>query len=451
MEHTRRMGEERISRLLIRFSIPAIMGMTVNAIYNVVDRIFIGQGVGPLALSGLTIGFPIMLVIMAFSMLIGLGATALISIRLGEGRKGTAELILGNAVTLFIFFALIITILGSIFLEPLLTFFGASSDVLPYSKAYMRIILFGTLFMNIGFGMNNFIRAEGNPNIAMITMLGGAIINIILDPILIFGFNMGVQGAALATIIAQFGAAIWVFSYFFSKRSTLDIKLKNLFPSWLIVRGIIALGSSFFMMQMASSVIWLFFNRTLSHHGGDLAIAAMGIIHSLTMFILMPCFGINQGVQPIIGFNYGARKYKRVKRALQRGILFASGVCITGYIVIMLFPTQLVSIFSGDNQELIEIAATGLRTFLLLLPIIGFQIVSTSYFQATGKPAMAMFLSLSRQVILLLPLLLILPHYLGVRGVWLSAPLADIGSVLLTAFFIFREIKKLNRKIEFGI
>jgi Na+-driven multidrug efflux pump len=169
------------------------------------------------------------------------------------------------------------------------------------------------------------------------------------------------------------------------------------------------------------------------------------------MFILMPCFGINQGVQPIIGFNYGARKYKRVKRALQRGILFASGVCITGYIVIMLFPTQLVSIFSGDNQELIEIAATGLRTFLLLLPIIGFQIVSTSYFQATGKPAMAMFLSLSRQVILLLPLLLILPHYLGVRGVWLSAPLADIGSVLLTAFFIFREIKKLNRKIEFGI
>jgi len=444
------MGEDRISRLLIRFSIPAIMGMTVNAIYNVVDRVFIGQGVGPLALSGLTIGFPIMLVIMAFSMLIGLGATALISIRLGEGRKGIAELILGNAVTLFVVFALAITVIGSIFLEPLLTFFGASSEVLPYSKAYMRIILFAAVFMNIGFGMNNFIRAEGNPNIAMITMLGGAIINIILDPIFIFGLNMGVQGAALATIIAQFCAALWVFSYFFGKRSTLNIKIRNLLPKWFIIKSIMALGSSFFMMQMASSVIWLFFNRTLAHHGGDIAIAAMGIIHSLTMFILMPCFGINQGVQPIIGFNYGARKFKRVKRALQRGILFATGVCVTGYIVIMLFPAQFVSIFSSNNQELIDIASTGLRTFLFLLPIIGFQIVSTSYFQATGKPAMAMFLSLSRQVILLLPILLILPHYIGVRGVWLSAPLADIGSVILTTIFILREMKKLNKKIEYS-
>jgi len=448
MEHTRRMGEERISKLLLRFSIPAITGMTVNALYNVVDRMFIGRGVGTLALSGLTIGFPIMMVLMAFAMLVGLGATALISIRLGENRKGTAELILGNAVTLFFILALLITVLGSIFLKPLMILFGASSDVLPYSVAYMRIILLGAFFMNIGFGMNHFIRAEGNPKIAMITMILGAVINIILDALFIFGFKMGVQGAALATVIAQFCAAVWVFSYFIGKRSTLRFRVRNLIPRFFIVKSIVTLGSSFFMMQIAGSVIWLFLNRALVYHGGDIAIAAMGIVHSLTMFFLMPCFGINQGAQPIIGFNYGARKYKRVKRALFRANGLATFICLIGFGMIMFFPTQLVSFFSKDNQSLVEIGAHGLRLFMMMLPVIGFQIVSTSYFQATGKPFMAMFLTLSRQVILFLPFIFILPHFLGLNGVWLSAPFADMGSVLLTSFFLIREMKKLNKLID---
>jgi len=448
MEHTKRMGEERISRLLLRFSIPAITGMTINALYNVVDRMFIGRGVGADALSGLTIGFPIMLVLMAFSMLVGLGATALISIRLGENRKGTAELILGNAVTLFFVLALLMTVLGSIFLRPLLIIFGASNVVLPYATSYMRIILFGVFFMNIGFGMNHFIRAEGNPKIAMITMILGAVVNIILDAIFIFGFNMGVQGAALATVIAQLCAATWIFSYFLGKKSTLRFRIRNLIPRIFIVKSIMALGSSFFMMQIAASVIWLFLNRALVYHGGDTAIAAMGIIHSITMFVLMPCFGINQGAQPIIGFNFGARKYKRVKKVLLRANGFATLICLTGFIIIMFFPTQLVSFFSKDNQELIAIGSHGIRLFLMMLPVIGFQIVSTSYFQATGKPLMAMFLTLSRQVILFLPFVLILPYFWGLDGVWLSSPFSDIGATLLTTFFLLREMKKLNKMIE---
>jgi putative MATE family efflux protein len=442
------MGEERISKLLIRFSVPAITGMVINALYNVIDRIFIGRGVGALALSGLTIGFPIMLIFMAFGMLIGLGATALISIRLGQNKRESAEHILGNSITLFLVISAVQTLLGLLFLEPLLVLIGASPDVLPYSYEYMRIILMGVIFMNIGFGMNHFIRAEGNPKIAMLTMIFGAVTNIVLDAVFIFGLNMGVQGAALATIIAQSVSAVWVFSYFTLRNSTLKFRIRNMMPDFSVIKSILTLGSSFFMMQLAASMITLLLNRSLVHHGGDIAVAAMGIIHSLTMFVLMPCFGINQGAQPIIGFNYGAQKYKRVKRTLLRAIAAATGVCTLGFAAYMLFPAFFINIFSKDNVELMEIGTHGIRIFLIMLPVIGFQIVSTSYFQATGKPGKAMFLTLSRQVILLLPLLLILPRFFGLTGVWMAAPFSDVGSSLLTGFFLFREIKKINKTLE---
>ena len=448
MDHTKRMGEERISKLLIRFSVPAITGMAINALYNVIDRIFIGRGVGALALSGLTIGFPIMLILMAFGMLVGLGATALISIRLGQERKNDAEHILGNAVSMLFILSFFLTLLGLIFLKPLLVFMGASAEVLPYSYDYMRIILMGVLFMNIGFGMNHFIRAEGNPKIAMLTMILGAVTNIILDAVFILGLNMGVKGAALATIIAQFVSAVWVFSYFTLRNSTLKIRLSQLIPDFSVTMSILKLGSSFFMMHVAASLVTIVLNRSLVEYGGDAAVAAMGIIHSLTMFVLMPCFGINQGAQPIIGFNYGAQKFKRVKRALFRAIGVATGVCSFGFIFYMLFPAFFIGIFSRDNQELLEIGTHGIRIFLVMLPVIGFQIVSTTYFQATGKPGMAMFLTLSRQVILLLPLLIILPRFFGLTGVWFAAPAADFGATIISTVFLFKEMKRVNRLIH---
>lgn len=446
MDHTKQLGEARISKLLLKFSIPAITGMVVNALYNVVDRVFIGQGVGRMGIAGLTIAFPLMTVMMALAMLIGLGATALISIRLGEQRKEEAELIIGNAMVCLIGIALTVTIIGLIFLDPLLRMFGASLEVLPFARAYMRIILLGEVFMSVGFGMNHFIRAEGNPKLAMLTMLLGAITNTILDPIFIFVFGWGVEGAAWATIISQAASAVWVVAYFLRKKGHLRLRIRNLRLKPTVVREITAIGSAPFLMQMAASVIGIILNNSLVRYGGDLAISAMGIVNSLIMFFLMPIFGINQGSQPIIGYNYGAEKFDRVKKALKLAIAAATSVVIAGFAIVQLFPESLVLLFSRNDPELIALSSRVMRIFLMMLPIIGFQIVSANYFQAVGKPRQAMILSLSRQVLLLIPALLILPRYFGLNGVFYAGPVADFGSSVVTGIWLYFELKHLDRK-----
>lgn len=446
MDNTKQLGEERIGKLLLKFSIPAIVGMLVNALYNIVDRIFVGhiENVGSLSLSGITVVFPIMIILMAFGMLIGLGANALISIRLGEQKKDEAELILGNAFVLLIGTAAFISIISLVFIDFLLIKFGASIDVFPYAKGYAVIILFGSVFQAIGFGMNNFIRAEGNPKIAMITMLIGGIANTILDPIFIYVFNMGVKGAAVATIISQGISATWVLYHFFGKKSTLKIHVKNLKLKKDIVTGIVGIGMAPFSMQISASIIIIIMNNKLAIYGGDAAIAAMGIINSISMLILMPVFGINQGSQPIIGYNYGAKQFDRVKKALKLSIIAATFVCIVGFIVVMAFSRGLISVFNKSDADLIDIGSSGIRTVLIMLPIIGFQVVSSNYFQAVGKAKHSMFLSLSRQVIFLIPLLLILPNLFKLNGVWFAFPVSDLIASILTAVFLFREIKLLN-------
>jgi putative MATE family efflux protein len=446
MDHTKQLGEARISKLLFKFSIPAVTGMVVNALYNVVDRIFIGQGVGRMGIAGLTIAFPLMTVMMALSMLIGLGATALISIRLGEQRKEEAELIVGNAMVCLALIALTVTIFGLIFIDPLLRLFGASNDVLPYARDYMRIILLGAIYMSIGFGMNHFIRAEGNPKIAMLTMLLGAITNTILDPIFIFVLGWGIKGAAWATIISQAASAVWVLSYFLRKKSHLRIQIPNLKLKLDVVRQITALGSAPFMMQIAASVIGVILNTSLARYGGDLAISAMGIVNSVAMFFLMPLFGMNQGAQPIIGYNYGAEKFDRVKKTLKLAIAAATTVVLFGFTMMRLFPQSLVGLFSKEDPELISLSSRAMQIYLLMLPIIGFQIVSSNYFQAVGKPRQAMILSLSRQVLLLIPALLILPRFFGLNGVFYAGPVADFGSSVITGIWLYFEIKHLNRR-----
>lgn len=448
MDHSKQLGEEKISKLLLKFSVPAIIGMLVSALYNVVDRVFIGNSSGSLGIAGITIGFPIMLIMMGFAMLIGVGATALISIRLGEQKREEADVILGNAFTMLVIIGILITIPGLVFLDPILKLFGASKDVLPFAKDYMSIILIGSVFQSIGFGMNNFIRAEGNPKKAMATMLIGAILNAILAPIFIFIFHWGMKGAALATITAQLVSAVWVLSHFISGKSFLKLQIKNLMPRPSIIAGVTAIGLAPFAMQMANSLLNVIMNRGLSHYGGDVAVSGMGIVNSILTLIMMPIFGINQGVQPIIGYNYGAKKFDRVTIALKAAIVAATVVVVVGYIVTRLFPAQLISIFNSTDKELIAFGSHAITVFMMFMPVIGFQIVGAIYFQAVGKAKQAMILSLSRQVLIFIPALLILPVFFKLEGILIAGPVSDLLSFMITGICLFFELKSLNTKHE---
>ncbi len=457
MNKSHSLGSAKILTLLWKFSIPAIIGMLVNALYNVIDRIFIGQGVGKTALAGLAITFPISTVIMAFGMLVGIGAATLVSIKLGEKNKYEAEQILGTAVFLDIVISISIGILGIIFINPILKIFGASSQSLPYAREYIIIILAGAVFQNIGFGINNIIRSEGNPKVAMRTMIVGGLLNMILDPIFIFehikigiisfnGLGLGIKGAAIATVISQTVNTILVMHYFLSQDSgsTLKLKKSSLKFSKKILLQIFSIGLSPFSMQIAASAVSAFYNKGLLKYGGDIAVAAMGIITSISMIIFMPIFGINQGVQPILGYNYGSKSYRRVKEALKLAIFSGIFIAFFGFIAVEFFPELLISLFSKNDPDLINLGAHGLRIDLMFLPIIGYQIVASNYFQAIGKAKISIFLSFLRQVIVLIPIIIILPKFLKLNGLWLSQPIADITAALITGYFLYKDIKELN-------
>lgn len=446
MDRSKQLGEGEVLPLLVKFSIPAIIGMMVNALYNVVDRIFVGHGVGSVGLAAITISFPLMIIMMAFAMLIGVGANTLISIRLGQQKKEEAEQIIGNAFLLLIIVSIVITIGGLFFMNQLLKLFGASEEVMPYAKEFLTIILMGGIFQNIGFGMNNFIRGEGNPKIAAATMIIGAVVNTILNPIFIFVLHLGIRGSALATVISQAVSAVWVLYYFLGGKSLLKLQRKNLKIIGSIVGSILAIGSAPFAMQLAASVLSTILNHELVTYGGDIAVAAMGTVNSLSMLILMPIFGINQGAQPIIGFNYGAHNYDRVRKTLKYATIGATVIVLLGFVVTQLFPRQLISLFGESDEALIDVGARALRFFLAMLPIIGFQIVGANYFQAVGKPKQAMILSLSRQVLVLIPALLILPRFFELDGVFLAGPVADFVSSVITATWLLWELKHLNAK-----
>lgn len=434
---------ERVGKLLLKFAIPAIVGMMVSALYNVVDRIFVGR-IGFLVMTGIGLNLPFMTMFLAFGMLVGLGGAARISIRLGEGKKEEAEKVLGNVFVLLILNMSVVVFFCLIFKEKLLILFGASKETFGYANDYITIILYGAVFQSVGFGMNHCMRAEGYPRKAMITMLIGGVLNIILDPILIFGFDMGIQGAALATIISQFISMCWVLSHFFSKNSILKLSIKNFRLEAKIVISILTIGMSPFFIQFATSIVSIVTNKALKTYGGDIAISAMTVINSLVIFVMMPIIGINQGSQPIIGFNYGARQYDRVKKTLKLAILAASVISIFGSLLTQFATASMVKLFNDDSR-LIEVASKGMKIMFFMMPIIGFQIVSANYFQAVGKAYKSMFLSVLRQVLLLLPLLVILPKFLGLNGVWLSAPISDFASAVITAIFLYHEMSMLNQ------
>ncbi|ATW28617.1 MATE family efflux transporter [Candidatus Formimonas warabiya] len=443
MDRSIEMRDQSIGRLLWKFSVPAITGMLVAALYNIVDRIFVGRGVGPLAIAATTVAFPLMIILMAVSMLIGIGATALISIRLGEQRKEEAEKVAGNATVMLVLLPLTLTVIYLLFSEPILTLFGADKEVLPYARDFTHIIMLGAVFWSTSMGMNNFIRAEGNPRVAMLTQVIGALINGILNYIFIFKLGLGIKGSALASISGQLFSAVWVLSYFFSRRSVIKIRLKNLKLQKPIIISIVSIGFAPFAMQIANSIQQLLLNKVLMIYGGNLALSAVGIIMSISTLMFMPIVGLSQGAQPLIGYNYGARQYDRVKETLKKAVIAGTGIAIAGFLVIWLWPSQIAGLFSKDNQALTEMTAQAMLVFFALFPVVGFQILCSNYFQAVGKPVQSTILSLSRQVLLFIPLLLILPHFWGIAGVWRTAPITDGLSVLLTGTLIYFEMKKL--------
>jgi putative MATE family efflux protein len=446
MDRSKRLGEGAIPSLLLTFSVPAVVGMLAQSLYNLVDRVVLGHAVGSLGIAGTVVAFPPMLILMGFGMLVGLGASTLISIRLGQQRRQDAERALGNAAVLSVLVLLAVSAVGLLFLDPILILFGASDEVLPYARDYMQIILLGSVFQGVGFGLNAVIRGEGSPRIAMFTMLLGAILNAVLAAFFVLGLGLGMKGAATATVIAQAVSAAWVVAYFLGGKSLLRLRLENLRLRWPTCRTILATGSPPCAMQIAAAVLNGILIHQLDAYGGVGAVSALGIVYGILLPILMPIFGINQGAQPIIGYNYGAAKFDRVRRTLLLAVTAATAITMTGFAGTMLFPEALVRLFNRNEPELISLGSHAMQVCLMMLPIVGFQIVSASYFQAIGKPGQAMVLTLSRQVFLLIPAVLVLPRYFGLDGVWAAMPVADLGSAVLTGAWLFWELRHLDRR-----
>ncbi|WP_373725076.1 MATE family efflux transporter [Bacteroides heparinolyticus] len=437
------LGTESIGRLLMQYAVPAIIAMTASSLYNMVDSIFIGQGVGTMAISGLALTFPLMNLSAAFGSLVGVGASTLISVRLGQKDYDTAQRVLGNVFVLNILLGMVFMIVMLAFLEPILYFFGGSDQTVGYAREYMQIILLGNIITHLYLGLNAVLRSSGHPQKAMYATVGTVIINTILDPLFIYGFGWGIRGAAIATVLAQLLALAWQFKLFGNKdellhfhRGIFRLKRKIVFDS-------LAIGMSPFLMNLAACFIVILINQGLKRHGGDLAIGAYGIVNRLVFIVVMIVMGLNQGMQPIAGYNFGARQYERVNKVLKLTIIYATGVTSLGFLVGMLVPDVVVSIFTSD-AELIRLSANGLRIVVMFFPIIGFQMVTSNFFQSIGMAGKAIFLSLTRQMLILLPCLLILPQFFGVEGVWYSMPVSDLLASLIALMMLVMQFRKFK-------
>ncbi|MEG1622609.1 MAG: MATE family efflux transporter [Alistipes sp.] len=447
------LGTDSIPSLLFRYAIPAIIAMTSSSLYNIIDSIFIGHGVGALAISGLALTMPLMNLASAFGSMVGIGASAIISIRLGQGNRRAAEGTLGNVILLNLIIGVVFTVVSLTFLDPILYFFGASEQTIGYSRDFMQIILVGTIITHLYLGMNEVLRASGYPQKAMLIMLVAVVINCILNPIFIFVLDWGIRGSALATVIAQSIAMLLSLWHFSSSRSFLHFKRGIFRLRRDIVAGILSIGLAPFLLHLCASVVVIFVNKALKENGGDIYIGAYGIINRVVLLFVMVVAGLNQGMQPIVGYNYGAKQYGRVLKTLYMTICCAVCVTTTGFLIGQFFPRQVAMLFVGldggaEAVQLIEAACQGLHIVLIMFPIVGFQIVTSNFFQYIGKPKKAILLSMTRQMLFLVPLLLILPNRWGVVGVWWAMPLADTSASLLAAVLLFFQVRNLRRGHE---
>ena len=444
-ERNEMLGNEKISKVLTKLSLPATIGMVVNALYNVVDTIFIGQGVGSVAIGGLAIAFPIQMFIMAIAQMIGIGAASVISRCLGAGEIEKADNTAGNAYISIIAIAIVTVFLGLTFIDPLLKLFGASETLLPYAKEYMQVIFIGSVFFMFAVASNNLIRAEGNAFVAMMSMIIGTGLNILLDPVFIFLFDMGIRGAALATIISQFFSFVFVMIYIYSGKNQLKVKPHHLKPNKAILKEIFTVGAPAFARQVGGSMLAIVLNNSLGYYGGDVAITIFGMINRLLMFIFMPLFGVVQGLQPIAGFNYGAKKYDRVREVIMISIKYTTIYTIVGWVIAQAFAPFFLSIFTSETH-VVTMGIPILRMVVLAIPVISVQIISSAIFQAFGKARPAMILSLLRQFIMLIPMVLILPRFFGIWGIWVSFPLSDFFATVVSLGMLRTEMNELKEK-----
>ncbi len=438
------LGTEKIGKLLKQYALPAIIAQTASSLYNMVDSIFIGQGVGPLAISGLAVTFPLMNLSTAFGALVGAGAATMLSVLLGQKNYKAANKVLGNVVSLNIIIGLVFMVLALIFIDPILYFFGASENTLPYAKEYISIILVGNVITHLYFGLNSAMRSSGNPKKAMGLTIFTVGFNAILDPIFIFWLDLGIAGAAWATVIAQTAALIVVLHHFHNKTRPFHFEKGIVRLDLRIAKDSLSIGMGPFLMNSAACLVTLFINQQLREYSGDLGIGAYGICNRFVFMFAMICMGFNQGMQPIAGYNYGARQYSRVKEVFWKTAKLATIMTTLCFIFGMFLPRTAVSIFTHD-PELVELAAKALRIMTCVFPIVGFQMISTNFFQSLGMVQKSVILSLSRQILFLLPMLYTLPLWLGAEGVWMSFPISDALATLLTIYMLGRLFKKFSQ------
>ena len=441
---TLELGSKPVGRLLLQYALPAIVAMTASSLYNMVDSIFIGQGVGALAIAGLALTFPFMNLSAAFGAAVGVGASTLISVKLGQKDYAMARHILGNTVTLNLIIGVLFSVVSLLFLDPILYFFGASEYTLPYARDYMVVILLGNVLSHMYFGMNAVLRAAGKPRLAMYATIFTVLLNTALDPLFIYTFGMGIRGAAIATILSQTVSLIWQMTLLSDKRQLLHLASGTYRLVTDIVRNIIAIGLSPFSMNVCACIVVIFINKSLQSYGGDMVVGAYGIANRVAFIFVMVCMGVNQGMQPIAGYNYGAQRYDRLMRVLKLSMCAASVVTGVGFVVAQFFAEPCVRLFTTDPQ-LMAYAEHGLSIMMAAFLIVGYQMVITNFFQSIGKAKVSMFLSLSRQLLFLLPLLIILPNFYQTDGVWYAQPISDFISAVVAVIMLTAYIKRLKK------
>ena len=444
------LGKQTIGQLLWQYSLPAIIASLATSLYNIVDSIFIGRGVGAMAITGLAITFPLMNLVVAFCVLVAVGGATISSIFLGQRNVAKASMVVGNVTILCLIHAVIIMTVGLVWLDPILYFFGATDQTVPYAREFMYIILAGTPISYVFLGLNNLMRATGYPRKAMISALLSVAVNVVAAPIFIFVFEWGIAGAALATILGQLAAFVWVLIHFFSDKSEIHFTRRSWRIDWSVVRKVYAIGMSPFLMNCCACLVVVFINKALLDSAGDdgnLAVGAYGIINRTSMFFVMIIFGITQGMQPILGYNYGAASWQRVRETLMKGIGIATAVSLVGWLLTEIFPDTISNMFTTD-KSMIAIARDGFRIFFLFYPFVGSQIVIQNYFQSIGMPKLSIFLSLTRQLIFLLPLLWLLPPHYGVDGVWIAMCSSDFIAFALAAATVIVMNRRIARKLK---